>query len=176
MKKKSLISMFVACLMSAVTLFGCGASTNNASSASSESSSPEDEVVYVEDDVMPISLTDNFATDKVVTSGFAIGDATENAKKFDLPYLVGHNMLLQANMTTRVWGKTKETGAIAAQIINADGEVEGTYYSTITDGSFLIYLGAHDYGRNYKLKLVTESGYSVTLINIAFGELWIGGG
>ncbi len=176
MKKKSLISMFVACLMSAVTLFGCGASTNNASSDSSESSSPEDEVVYVEDDVMPISLTDNFATDKVVTSGFAIGDATEDAKKFDLPYLVGHNMLLQANMTTRVWGKTKETGAIAAQIINADGEVEGTYYSTITDGSFLIYLGAHDYGRNYKLKLVTESGYSVTLINIAFGELWIGGG
>lgn len=132
--------------------------------------------VYEEDNVVPIAIEDNYAAEKVTTQGFAVGTATEEKGAFTLPKLVGDNMLLQANVVNRVWGGTAEEGAIAAQILKKDGTAEATYYGTVKDGAFEIWLGAHDYGSGYGLRLITESGKSVTLQNVAFGELWIGGG
>lgn len=172
MKRKWFSVVFSALILSLAFLCGCGTNENP---VVGNSSSEEDEP-YMEDEILPIALTDDFAADKVIDRGFAIGSPAEEDAKFELPYLVGDNMLLQANVTTRVWGKTTEEGAIAAQLIDREENVEATYYGTIEEGEFLIYLGAHDYGKNYRLRLVTESGFCTVLKNVAFGELWIGGG
>ena len=105
-----------------------------------------------------------------------MGTVTEEKGAFALPRLVGDNMLLQANVVNRVWGQSSENGEIAAQILKKDGSAEAVYYGTVQNGVFEIWLGKHGYGSGYGLRLVTKSGKSVTLKNVAFGELWIGGG
>ncbi len=132
--------------------------------------------VYEEDNVLPIAIEDNYAAEKVVTQGFAVGTFTEESGAFTLPKLVGDNMLLQANVVNRVWGKTTERGAVAVQILNQDGSAEAVYYGTAQNGAFEVYLGAHGYGAGYTLRIISESGKVVTLKNAAFGELWVGGG
>ena len=175
--KKSYVCTFLAALFTLSLFAACGTSgADSASDNTEKSSSSDKEYNYVEDEVVPIAIKDDFAKDKVITKGFAVENSQEDKSKFTLPKLVADNMLLQGNMTTRIWGKTSETGAVAVQILRKDGGVEGTYYGTTVDGNFLVYLGAHDYGKGYRLKIISESGKCVTPENIAFGELWIGGG
>lgn len=136
----------------------------------------EEEEIYQEDKIVPIEIEDTWASDRVIETGFAVDTPVETASAFTLPYLVGNNMLLQANMTTKVWGKTTESGKIAVQVLNED-VAETTYYGDIEEsGDFLVYLGAHDYGTGFKIRIVAESGKCITLNNVAFGELYVGGG
>lgn len=158
-------------------IFVCSAAVFSACGQTGGNNVDNDEKeVYEEDDVKPIHIENDYAADKVVTQGFTVGDVTEDKNAFSLPKLVGNNMLLQANVTTKVWGETQENGAVAAQILKENGTVEATYYGNAGNGSFEIYLGAHDYGTNYTVRLVTAGGKSVSVKNVAFGELWIGGG
>lgn len=157
-------SVVFAC--SAVTFAACGSGNGGGG---------DEKEVYEEDRVMPIDIQNDYAADKVVTTGFTVGTVTEDKSAFTLPKLVGNNMLLQANMTTKVWGQTTETGAVAVQILK-DDTVEATSYGTVSNGAFTVYVGAHDYGTGYTVRIVAESGKSVSVKNVAFGELWIGGG
>ncbi len=126
----------------------------------------DDSEIYEEDEIVPIALQDDYAAEKVVTQGFAVGTVTEEKGAFALPRLVGDNMLLQANVVNRVWGQSSENGEIAAQILKKDGSAEAVYYGTVQNGVFEIWLGKHGYGSGYGLRLVTKSGKSVTLKNV----------
>lgn len=132
------------------------------------------EETYEEDEIVPINIEDTWNADKVQTEGFALPVPQEDKEKFDLPLLVGDNMLLQANMTVKVWGKVDATGSIAAKIVKGDSE--SVYYGEIDGGEFEIYIGGQDYTSACEIVLITETGASYTLKNVAFGELFIGAG
>ena len=129
---------------------------------------------FEEDEIVPISIKDDFDADKVETEGFVLPEATESKESFDLPLLVGDGMLLQANMTVKLWGKVEAEGDIAAKVIRNDGE--NVYYGHIEDGEFIIYIGAQDYASTSEIRLITQSGLGYTLKNVAFGELFVGAG
>lgn len=170
----SFFKQLACCFLAGLCMFGVyGCSTEPSSNI------PEEIALQpVADQIKPINIENDHNVDKVITEEkFQIPDElTTSASSFKLPALVGSNMVLQANMVTRVWGECTENGFIAVRLTHTETNEVTVYYGEVKDGYFEMYLGKHDYGGPYKLELITESGKKRTLSNIMFGEVYLAGG
>lgn len=160
------ILCFLAVLIMAVSMLTACAPPDN-----------EEEVECPVDKIIPISITDSSNTDKVnTTANFTIGnELKESVSAFELSPIISNDMMLQANVVTRIWGQSSENGKMAVRVSDKEGN-QDVYYGEIQDGQFMIYLAPYDYGGGYTLELITESGLKRTLANVIFGEVYIGGG
>lgn len=136
-----------------------------------------DEEEYPMDKIVPISIEDTGNAEKVIrTENFKIADnLKESLSAIELSPIFSNAMILQANVVTRIWGKSEHNGGLAVRLTDESGAQE-IFYGQIADGQFEIYLGAQDYKKNCTLELITEDGMKRTLANVAFGEIFIGGG
>lgn len=173
--KKLFCGLFALCL--ALSLVACSGGGNESEESGGGSSIEEE--VFVEDNVMPISIADEWGAEKVKGEGFVLSDSpVEKKDDFEMPALLSDNLLLQANVTARVWGKVKAEGVkqIAVRVVRSEEETH-TYYGNVeSDGNFLVYLGAEDYISSCQLQIVADNGSCYTLKDVAFGELFIGAG
>lgn len=137
----------------------------------------ETQEAYPMDKIVPISITDDSNAEKVIrTENFRIPETLQESVSAIQPSGIFSNaMILQANVVTRIWGKSDHNGGLAVRLTKASGEQE-VFYGQIADGQFTVWLGAQDHQKGCTLELITEDGYKRTLADVAFGEIFIGGG
>ena len=130
------------------------------------------------DNVPAIAITDNTHKDRIVTVPTFTSSASvvETRSAFKLPVMFSDNCLLQANKACRIWGECTDVGKMAVEITDAVGKSAMYYGEVGADRYFEIFFLGADYGEGYTLRLITESGKSRTLSDVAFGELFIAGG
>ncbi len=166
-----IIILFIMCAK------GCKGSKDNVNSdpTASQTQKPEEEVTEPIRKVT-INLKDDRNSDKVITEAtFNTPSFTENVGSFIFSAIYGDNMVLQANMNCRLFGKHIEKGApVAAELKNdATGEARTYYGQTDDNGEFEIWLGATDYGGPYTITVFNAEGNSVVFKNVLFGEVYV---
>ena len=160
------------------------AETENYASATAEvdytivSNGITESVYEGEGRVNPIEANSSANADKIVYEGFALpDDAKKEASAFRLPQILANNMLLQAKMPVRIWGKTQTSGSLVAVQIYHLGTLGGSTTYLPADGDYFEgYIPAQSYGTDYTLRIVTEEGKYTEITGVAFGELFLASG
>jgi sialate O-acetylesterase len=86
-----------------------------------------------------------------------------------LPKLFQSGMVLQRRTPVCVWGTAPEGSLVTVRL------QEQTTYAIATDGTFRAYLPPFEAGSGYTL-LVSAHGRTITLDDVAIGEVWLAGG
>lgn len=158
-KGKKIFSLMVVICIFLGLISGCGA--------------PEEETLEeYENFLTPISQTMNdLNADKVVTEpNFEIDKGvSESETEFILSPIFSDNMLLQANMAVRIWGKCLTEGSIAVLVGGKP------YFGTVLNGEFELFIGKTDYTKSTTLTIINAKAKK-TYSNVAFGELFLGTG
>lgn len=109
--------------------------------------------------------------DKVVTTpNFTVDTSVSESSALVLPLQFADYMVFQANAVNCVFGTYSENGAIA---VNVKGTgYDKTFYGTVADGAFEVYLDTVPYGTEYTVTVYTPTGRK-TLSHVAFGEVYL---
>lgn len=114
------------------------------------------------------TMFDEGDKDKIVTE--ATFDDSKQAERndmaFELPNMLRRNPVYPRDRVFSIWGNCEQEGGISATI---EGK---TFYGTVTDGSFEIWLDEFPAGGPYEMVLRNET-YTTTIPNILFGDIYI---
>lgn len=151
------IACLLACLLGLCLFAGCGGTENTPET-------PEQPDASLGENFDAVDTTD---LEKVVTAPtFSVPeDAREDETLFTPNSLFGDNMILQRNAVTCIWGSTM-ADEVAVRIDGA------TYYGTVENGTFTVYLAPHAAGSGYTLELLSTQGKR-TVGNVCFGEVFL---
>ncbi len=109
--------------------------------------------------------------DKVVTTPtFSVDTSVSESSALVLPLQFADYMVFQANAVNCVFGTYPEDGGIAVTVKGTD--YEKTFYGTVKDGAFEVYLDTVPFGTEYTVTVYTPTGRK-TLSHVAFGEVYL---
>ncbi len=124
-----------------------------------------------------IMRENNVHMDEVVTEGFSLPDRTEEKKdEFQLPVFFSDGCVLQADMAVRLWGRAAADGEIAVRVTEDGGGYSRTFYGKTENGEFELFIEGPDPGGPFTVEFINEKGYTYTLTNVLFGEVFVLGG
>ncbi len=119
---------------------------------------------------------------KVVTTGsFNYNGYSANGSAFWFSITYANSMMFQANMATRVYGKTNVNGAVVVLVESASKGYSQAFYGqteSTKDGDkypFTVYVNV-PYGSDYRVTVINANKQSQSFTNVAFGELFLAGG
>ncbi len=86
------------------------------------------------------------------------------------------NMVLQAQKKIKIWGEDEPSKLVTVEIFDSKKELSEKATGLANElGHWMVELGPHEVGRDYSIRISSESG-EVVLDNVAMGEVWLAGG
>lgn len=126
----------------------------------------------------PIEAYSTLHEDQIIREGFEIPTTLSNTPMdFTMSRLFGNSMLLQAQKPVQIWGSVSTDSNLVAVQIYKGMELSSQWYLPVDkDGYFQGYIGQQEYTKACTLRIITQEGKYIEYNNVAFGELFLGGG
>ncbi len=131
--------------------------------------------LHVRPDLFPDALHPN-AEGAMIIARTVCAAITGDYGGLSLPVTYTDHMVLQRDMPLRVAGRGNARQTVSLRLLTADGAGEETYTATAdASGEWSIVMPAHEAAEGYTLTVATTDS-TVTLRDVAFGDVWLASG